>query len=191
MLTKKTLSPSSCSTRKCERPELLVMSARAKPAPSRKITPQGSRFSTFQINDTSVWFSLTFHSLSPVFQSSRAGDDLVLSHLLGNKKARATITTLGVALPTPDTMFSQCGDAARGSLCLALPLNISRSAHPEINFGDWKKSSRTRRMKRTQTRTSCWVMRPRSCFLVINFFLIWSVLVLLSESEENLRGCSK
>ena len=34
---------------------------------------------------------------------------MVLSHLLGNKKARATIKTLGVALPTPDTLFSQCG----------------------------------------------------------------------------------
>merc|ERR1719510_1531321 len=60
----KLLRPSSWRTMYLERPVFPVASASAKPPPRRRMTPQGSLFST-------------------VFQSSRAGEDFSRLNCLG------------------------------------------------------------------------------------------------------------
>ena len=74
-----TFRPSSWRTMYLERPVFPVASARAKPPPRRRMTPQGSLFST-------------------VFQSSRAGEESCRLNCLGRRKASATMKTAGVAL---------------------------------------------------------------------------------------------
>merc|ERR1719219_1836283 len=71
------LRPSSWRTMYLERPVFPVASASAKPPPRRRMTPQGSLFST-------------------VFQSSRAAEDFSRLNCLGRRKARATMKTAAV-----------------------------------------------------------------------------------------------
>ena len=67
------------SARSWERPDFLVMSARAKPPPSSRITPQGRRFSTRK--QTNIYHVLSWVlNMSQIQEHSSASSCFIITH---------------------------------------------------------------------------------------------------------------